>query len=80
MGDISRMVCYHFINILGHTNITSNININFFSNICINYWRLILTDTLLKVGGKEDNRDTLQREEYSVLTVRIIRVQKEGTL
>lgn len=49
MGDISRMVCYHFINILGHTNITSNININF-SNICINYWRLILTDTLLKGG------------------------------
>lgn len=30
MGDISRMVCYHFINILGHTNITSNINIIFF--------------------------------------------------
>lgn len=78
MGDISRMVCYHFINILGHTNITSNININF-SNICINYWRLILTDTLLK-GGGEDNRDTLQREEYSILTVRMIRVQKEGTL
>lgn len=60
MGDISRMVCYHFINILGHTNITSNININF-SNICINYWRLILTDTLLK-GRGEDNRETHCKE------------------
>lgn len=78
MGYISRMVCYHFINILGHTNITRNINVNF-SNICINYWRLILTDILLK-GGKEDNHDTFQREQYSILIVRMIRVQKEGTL
>lgn len=30
MGYISRMGCYHFINILGHTNSTSNINVNFF--------------------------------------------------
>lgn len=51
MGYISRMGCYHFINILGHTNSTSNINVNFFSIICINYWMLILTYILLKGGG-----------------------------
>lgn len=53
MGYISRMGCYHFINILGHTNSTSNINVNFFSIICINYWMLILTYILLKGGGKK---------------------------
>ncbi|KAI5249627.1 Metal Transporter Cnnm3 [Manis pentadactyla] len=36
---------YHFINTLSQTNSTKNSNVVFFSNIRINYWRLILTYT-----------------------------------